>query len=76
MHSGSTFYGDPEMRGGFQWLPKDGLEVQNGTGDVFWKPVMSNAVSYENPVDDPLYSAHRKARTVQVILLYTYRIIP
>jgi hypothetical protein len=27
---------------------------------MFWKPVAPNSVVYENPVDDPLYSAHIK----------------
>jgi hypothetical protein len=53
------------MRGGLEWYPKDGLEVQNGTGDIFWKPVMPNAIFYANLVDDPLYSAHRKVQTYQ-----------
>jgi glutamate formiminotransferase len=25
---------------------------------MFWKPVAPNAIFYENPVDDPMYSAH------------------
>jgi hypothetical protein len=31
-----------------------------GDGDIFFKPVMSNSVVYNHPVDDPLYAAHKK----------------
>jgi hypothetical protein len=31
-----------------------------GDGDIFFKPVMSNSVEYNHPVDDPLYAAHKK----------------
>jgi hypothetical protein len=58
--SGRTFYGDPKYPTMPGWFPKDGIEVKKGTGDIFWKPVMSNTVAYNHPVDDPLYAAHKK----------------
>jgi hypothetical protein len=58
-YSGRTFYGDPTYPTMPGWFPKDGIEVKKGTGDIFWKPVMPNSVTYNNPVNDPLYSAHR-----------------
>jgi hypothetical protein len=37
----------------------DGINIPKGTGDMFWKPVMPNGVAFAQPVDDPLYAAHR-----------------
>ena len=57
--SGRTFWGDPEKRVRPQWLPMDGIEAKEGSGDIFFKPVVPNRIQYVNPVDDPLYSAHK-----------------
>jgi hypothetical protein len=42
------------------WFPNNEIEIPEVTGDIFWKPVMSNGVAYVNPVNDPLYAAHKK----------------
>lgn len=62
---GKTYYGNPEVKVPQGWLPRKDMGAEMGIGDWFFKPVMPNAVRYNNPVDDPLYSAHKQV-TVSV----------
>lgn len=41
-----------------------GIEPNQGTGDVFFRAVVPNEITYQYPVDDPLYAAHRKVYDV------------
>jgi hypothetical protein len=36
-----------------------GIEVKQGTGDIFFKPIAPGQTLYINPINDPLYAAHR-----------------
>jgi hypothetical protein len=48
------------------WFPKNEFfplnSVDGPDGDIFWKPFMSNALTTMSPIDDPLYSAHKKVQ--------------
>jgi hypothetical protein len=61
-YSGRAHYGDPNLPEEVPqgWIPSKGIEVKNGTGDIFFKPVMPNSMLFINPVDDPLYASHTK----------------
>jgi len=39
-----------------------GIEVKQGTGDIFFKPVTPGSILYQKPIDDSLYAAHRAMR--------------
>lgn len=60
--SSVRYSGDAGVRGGAEWYPKDGMRPAAGTADVFIKPVMTNAVVFGSPVNDPLYSARRAVK--------------
>lgn len=59
---GKTHYGNPNLPLKPEWQPLEGIEAEQGTGDIFFKPVVPYNIRYHRPVDDPLYSAHRKLR--------------
>jgi hypothetical protein len=49
------------------WIPIEGfypITVDGPEGDVFLKPLMSGALSFDSPIDDPLYSAHKEIESM------------
>lgn len=49
------------------WFPKDSfypLSAEGSEGDVFWKPFLPNSLEFEEPIDDPLYSAHKEVKKI------------
>jgi hypothetical protein len=44
------------------WIPRDGLyplSADDQEADIFLKPFMSGSLSFEEPINDPLYSSHK-----------------
>ncbi|KAH7076744.1 hypothetical protein BKA63DRAFT_288712 [Paraphoma chrysanthemicola] len=60
VRQGETYYSKSEAPIPQAWLPREDMGVDNEIGDWIIKPVVPNGISYRNPVNDPLYSAHQK----------------
>jgi hypothetical protein len=62
-HRGATYFTAPNNSAAPDFFPIDGLgQVGGDTGDILFKAVASNQIQYTQPVDDPLYSAHKELR--------------
>ncbi|KAI4709015.1 hypothetical protein J4E89_006417 [Alternaria sp. Ai002NY15] len=64
---GGMFYAGPNNTVLPTWFPKESfypLSAEGPEGDVFWKPFLPNSLEFGEPVDDPLYSAHKEVKKI------------
>ncbi|KAI4631716.1 uncharacterized protein J4E87_002422 [Alternaria ethzedia] len=64
---GGIFYAGPNNTVLPTWFPKESfypLSAEGPEGDVFWKPFLPNSLEFGEPVDDPLYSAHKEVKKI------------
>jgi len=57
------------------WIPKNEfypLSADGPEGDLIFKPFMSNSLYFEEPINDPLYSAHKEIPEIDVNTNETY----
>ncbi|KAF2111917.1 hypothetical protein BDV96DRAFT_499062 [Lophiotrema nucula] len=62
--AGNKYYSQPEMAAGSQFEPLDGMKADDA--DLTLVLLALNAVKYANPVEDPVFSAHKPfLRTIE-----------
>ncbi|RAR10171.1 hypothetical protein DDE82_001446 [Stemphylium lycopersici] len=67
---GMAFWGQPDADIVPSWIPKEQFYPLTSPygqhGDIFLKPVQPNSLLFQEPVDDPLYSAHKEVHLIDM----------